>query len=773
MNSLKNVANVMRQLLSILAFCWVASLASAQQVTPAAESSTQNAIETLQISQQGGGTVVKLTLKQALTGQPASFSISNPARLVFDFAATANNLGRNAQQVNEGEVRSINIVQVADRTRLVLNLRQMTVYQTRLEGNAMIINFAPPETVASKTAAPVVASFEATRPQESAQSVRDINFRRGKNGEARITVELSDPNVGIDIRKLDGNLVVDFKKTNLPANLNRRLDVTDFATPVTTSTTQAQGDNVRMAIAPRGLWDHSAYQSENQFVIEVSPIAAEPNKLVQGSGAGAQGEKLSLNFQNIDVRAVLQVIADFTNFNIITSDTVNGNVTLRLKDVPWDQALEIILQAKGLGMQKTGNVIWIATVEEIIKRNEEVSKARKAASMSEAIEMRAFQINYHKADEVVKFITGEKTGSTSGSSASPGAASPAGGAAAAGAATQGGGGERTSNLSSSGTISVDLRSNLIIVNDYPTYLERIRQLITQIDKPVRQVLIEARIVSASDDFGRSIGVRLGYNDLRSTVPGAGIGTRIAGTNTYATVGGSYSAVSSLTGQNVGGGTSTPFASTSSTGSTGSLAPPASTPMVNVPATGNVTGQMVVSLFNSSLTQFINLEITAAENDTRVKSIASPRVITENGKAALISQGVQIPYQTDSGISGKTTSFKPAVLKLSVTPQITPNGTVTLDVDVSQDTKGEDTTAGPVINSKQITTRVSVENGGTVVLGGIYTQDDSNGTDKVPLLGDIPVLGNLFKNSTRTQSKKELLVFITPKIINEQIQVGVR
>lgn len=770
---MKPINNLARQLLTVLALCWMATLASAQQGVPAAESAPQNSIESLQVSQQNGGTVVKLMLKQPLTGQPASFSISNPARLVFDFAGTANNLGRNSQPVNEGELRSINIVQVADRTRLVLNLRQMTAYQTRLEGNAMIVSFAPPETVASKVAAPVVASFEATKPQESAQSLRDISFRRGKNGEARITVELSDPNVGIDIRKLDGNLVVDFKRTNLPASLNRRLDVTDFATPVTAITTQPQGDNVRMAITPRGLWDHSAYQSENQFVIEVSPIAAEPNKLVQGSGAGAQGEKLSLNFQNIDVRAVLQVIADFTNFNIITSDTVSGNVTLRLKDVPWDQALEIILQAKGLGMQKTGNVIWIATVEEIIKRNEEVSKARKAASMSEAIEMRAFQINYHKADEVVKFITGEKSGTAAASAAAPGAMPPAGGAAAAGVATQGGSGEKTSNLSSSGTISVDLRSNLIIVNDYPTYLERIRQLIAQIDKPVRQVLIEARIVSASDDFGRSIGVRLGYNDLRSTVPGAGIGTRIAETNTYATVGGSYSAVSSLTGQTVGGGTSTPFISNSGTGGTTTLAPPASTPMVNVPAHGNVTGQMVVSLFNSSLTQFINLEITAAENDTRVKSIASPRVITENGKAALISQGVQIPYQTDSGLAGKTTSFKPAVLKLSVTPQITPNGTVTLDVDVSQDTKGEDTTAGPVINSKQITTRVSVENGGTVVLGGIYTQDDSKGTDKVPVLGDIPVLGNLFKNSTRIQSKKELLVFITPKIINEQIQVGVR
>ncbi|MDD5176579.1 MAG: type IV pilus secretin PilQ [Sterolibacterium sp.] len=755
------------QMVTVASLCWVVVAGAwAQAQTADGAAVPQNSIDTLQVSQQGGRTIVKLTLKQALAVQPASFSVANPARIAFDFPGTGNGLGRNVQQVNEGELRSVNIVQVGDRTRLVLNLNQMTAYESRLEGKTMIISFTPKETIASNDA-PLVSRFEAAGPQEVSQSLRDINFRRGKNGEARITVDLSDPNVGIDIRKQNGNLIVDFKKTSLPASLNRRLDVTDFATPVTTIITQAQGENVRMSITPHGLWEHNAYQSDNQFVIEVSPVTPEPNKLVQGSGSGEQGEKLSLNFQNIDVRAVLQVIADFTNFNIITSDTVSGNVTLRLKDVPWDQALEIILQAKGLGMQKTGNVIWVATVEEIIKRNEEVNKARKAASMSEAIEMRVFQINYHKADEVVKFITGEKTSAAVN-------VPTAGGTPGANTVQTGGvtnTGERANNLSSSGTVSVDIRSNLIIVNDYPLYLERIRQLIAQIDKPVRQVLIEARIVSASDDFGRSIGVRLGYNDLRSTVPGAGIGSRIGGTNAYATVGGSYSAVSSLTGQAVGGGTSTPFASTSAGGAL--LAPPASSPMVNVPATGNLAGQMVVSLFNSSLTQFINLEITAAENDTRVKSIASPRVITENGKVALISQGVQIPYQTNGGIQGPTTSFKPAVLKLSVTPQITPNGTVILDVDVSQDTKGEDTTAGPVINSKQITTRVSVENGGTVVLGGIYTQDDSNGTVKVPVLGDIPFLGNLFKNNTRTQSKKELLVFITPKIINEQIQMGIR
>jgi len=754
MNPLKKIWRQLALLVAV-ASCCLATAAWAQQGAPSADA--QNSIDTLQVSRQGGITIVKLTLKQALTVQPASFSIANPARIAFDFPATGNGLGRNVQQVNDGELRSINIVQVGDRTRLVLNLNQLTTYETRLEGAAMIISFAPKAAVASG-AVPMVSHFAESKPQETTQNVRDINFRRGKNGEARITVELSDPNVGVDIRRQGADLIVDFRKTALPDRLNRRLDVTDFATPVTSILTRSQDDNVRMAITPHGLWEHNAYQSDNLFVIEVKPLVENPNKLVQGSGA--QGEKLSLNFQNIDVRAVLQVIADFTNFNIITSDTVTGNVTLRLKDVPWDQALDIILQAKGLGMRKTGNVIWIAPQDEITIRDEHQSKSRLAQSVSEPIEMRTFQPNYAKAEDVLKLITGEqsKTASTAPAGVPGAPAAPA-------AATPTASGERGNYLSPSGVATVDARTNQLFVTDFPAYLERVRKLITLIDKPVKQVLIEARVVSAEDNFGRSLGVRLGYNDLRSTIPGAGVGSRLPGASTtFGTVGGSLEGVFSLTGQNTGGGVAagTPPSISQAT-------------FVNLPATGlggAAPSTIAVSLFKSGLASFINLEIQAAETDGRVKSIASPRVVTADGKLAEIAQGVEIPYTIQS-TSGPTTAFRQAVLKLSVTPQITSDGTVILDLDVTQDTVGNIYVAGVSINKKYIKTRVSVENSGTVVLGGIFEQAEQETTNKVPLLGDLPVVGNLFKSNTRTKSRKELLVFITPRIIDEQIQAGIR
>ncbi|MBI3526244.1 MAG: type IV pilus secretin PilQ [Betaproteobacteria bacterium] len=756
MNPLKKIRR-QAALLVTIAICCLAASASAQQGAPAAAS---NSIETLQVSQQGGITIVKLTLKQALTTQPASFSIASPARVAFDFPATSNGLGRNVQQVNQGELRSINIVQVGDRTRLVLNLNQLATYETRLEGAAMVISFAPKEAVASG-AVPMVSHFAASKPQDAAQSVRDINFRRGKGGEARITVDLSDPNVGIDIHKQGSDLVVDFRKTSLPDNLNRRLDVTDFATPVSNITTRAQGENVRMVISPHGLWEHNAYQSDNQFVIEVRPVVESPNKLVQDSGAGGHGEKLSLNFQNIDVRAVLQVIADFTNFNIITSDTVSGNVTLRLKDVPWDQALDIILQAKGLGMRKTGNVIWIAPQDEIAIRDEHQSKSRLAQSVSEPIEMRTFQPNYAKAEDVLKLITGEqsKTSSSVAIGGAPGA--PGAPPAPAPAST----GEKGNYLSPSGVATVDARTNQLFVTDFPAYLERVRKLIALVDKPVKQVLIEARVVSAEDNFGRSLGVRLGFNDLRSTIPGAGVGSRLPGTSTtFGTVGGSLEGVFSLTGQNTGGGVAagTPPSVSQAT-------------FVNLPATGQggaAPSTIAVSLFKSGLASFINLELQAAETDGRVKSIASPRVVTADGKQAEIAQGVEIPYTIQS-INGPSTAFRQAVLKLSVTPQITSDGTVILDLDITQDTVGSIYVAGVSINKKYIKTRVSVENSGTVVLGGIFEQAEQETTNKVPLLGDLPVVGNLFKSNTRTKSRKELLVFITPRIIDEQIQAGIR
>ncbi len=766
---MSTISNFMRHLATIVIMCFVATAGQAQQVapaTPAGEVMTQNSIDALQVSQQEGITIVKLTLRQALTLPPASFSVANPARVAFDFPGTGNGLGRNQQQVNQGELRSVNVVQVGDRTRLVLNLNKLTTYDTRIEGASLYISLAPASMALESTTAPQVSHFATAKQQETAQSLRDVNFRRGKDGEARILVELSDPNVGIDIQKQGGNLVVVFSKVSLPESLNRRLDVTDFATPVTFVNTQSQGDNVRMTITPHGLWEHNAYQSDNQFVIEVRPVAENPNKLVQGSGSGAQGEKLSLNFQNIEVRAVLQVIADFTNFNIITSDSVSGNVTLRLKDVPWEQALDIILQSKGLGMRKNGNVIWIAPDKEIIERDEYQSRSRQALSVAEPMQTQTFHLSYAKSEDVIKLLTGEQTKvATSGAAGASGGA-PAGAAAPVPSAETSPTRERGNYLSPSGTVTVDARTNQLFVTDFPIYIDRIRKLISQVDKPVRQVLIEARIVSAEDNFGRSLGARLGYNDLSSTVPGLGMGTPVAGSkSTFATVGGTLEGVFSQTGQTVGGGKAS-----------GSAPTLTQSTFVNLPATtptgGAAPSSFAISLFKSGLASFINLEISAAETDGRVKSIASPRVVTADSKQAEISQGQEIPYVVTS-LNGSNTLFKEVVLKLMVTPQITADGTIILDLDISNDEQGPTVANLILINRKNIKTKVTVENGGTVVLGGVYMQTEDESTNKVPLLGDIPVLGNMFKSNVKNQSKKELLVFITPRIIDEQIQAAIR
>lgn len=721
-----------------------------------------NSIDNLQVNQSEGVTMLKLTMKQPLAAVPVSFSIANPARIAFDFPDTANNLGRSAQVVNQGEIRSVNVVQVGDRTRLVLNLNRMLPYESRVEGSVLYVTMVNAKPLPSTTAVSAeVAQFSVVRPQQFSQSIRDINFRRGKAGEARIIVDLSDANVGIDLQKQGKNLLVTFKKANLPASLNRRLDVTDFATPVTSVSTQTLGDNVQMSITPHGLWEHNAYQSDNQFVVEVRPVAENPNQLVQGSSMGVHGEKLSLNFQNIEVRAVLQVIADFTNFNIITSDTVTGNVTLRLKDVPWDQALDIILQSKGLGMRKNGNVIWIAPDKEIIDRDEYQSRSRQASSIAEPMRTQSFNLSYAKAEDIVKLITGDlvkrqQVTDQSGSVAGVTGDSPKIKSAIAAAAELG------SYLSPFGVVTMDVRTNQIFVTDYPQYLERIRTLIGQVDKPVKQVLIEARIVSAEDNFGRSLGVRLGYNDLSSTVPGLGIGNKVPGTKTsYSSVSGTLEGVFTQTGQDKGGGVAS-----------GSPATLTQSTFVNLPAAtmgGVAPSTFAVSLFKTGLASFINLELQAAETDGRVKSIASPRVVTANARQAEILQGVEIPYTTLT-TNGPVTNFKKAALKLNVTPQITTDGTVVLDLDVSNDEVGAIYADGVSINTKSIKTKVTVENGGTIVLGGVYQQTDLDTTNKVPLLGDLPVIGNLFKSNSRIQSRKELLVFITPKIIDEQIQI---
>ncbi|SMB26501.1 Fimbrial biogenesis protein [Sterolibacterium denitrificans] len=752
-----------RYLASVAILCGLASASWAQQASDASAAPAVNSIDTLQVSQSEGVTIVKLTLKQPPAVSPASFSIASPPRIAFDFPATLSALARNVEQVNQGDLRSINVIQVGNRTRMVLNLNRMASYDTRVDGSEVYVTLAAAgnsvgsTAVAAPAAAPV-SHFSTAAPQQmeaTVQGLRDINFRRGRGGEARIMVDLSDPNIGIDLQKQGKNLLVTFKRAELPRHLSRRMDVTDFATPVTAVDTKAQGGNVLMTITPHGLWEHNAYQSDNQFVVEIRPIVEDANQLVPGSSMGMHGEKLSLNFQNIEVRAVLQVIADFTNYNIITSDAVTGNVTLRLKDVPWDQALDIILQAKGLGMRKKGNVIWIAPDKEIIERDEYQAQSRQASSISEPMQTQTFRLSYAKAEDVSKLLTGEELKKSTelqrgGTLAGVRGEVPQIKGAIASAT------ERGSYLSPFGAVAMDVRTNQLFVTDYPQYLERVKTLISQLDKPVKQVLIEARIVSAEDNFGRSLGVRLGFNDASSLIDKDNKTTR-------ARVGGSLEGLFAQTGQDgAGGGLG--------------AASLAQTNSVNLPAMkqgGADPSRFAISLFRNGVSNFINLELQAAETDGRLKSIASPRVVTADSQQAQISQGVEVPFTVITDKGTPQTEFKKAELKLAVTPQITTDGTVILDLEVSNDEVGAVYIDGVSINTKNIKTKVTVDNGGTVVLGGVYQQAEQETINKVPMLGDLPILGNLFKSNSRSQSRKELLVFITPKIIDEQIQAAVR
>ena len=527
----------------------------------------QNAIQALGVSQQGNDIILKLTTSQPLASVPASFSVANPPRIAFDFPGVANALGRNSQTLNEGDLRSVNLVQVGDRTRVVLNLMQVRQAVTRIEGKDLFITIsgvATDSTAKAKQAS--TQRFAEVKPSAEKASIRDITFRRGNSGEGRVVVDLSDSNVGIDIRQQGPNLVVEFLKTSLPEALRRRLDVTDFATPITTVNTLPQGDNIRMIIAPKGLWEHNAYQSDNQFVVEVKQVFEDPNKLVQGSRRGYQGEKLSLNFQNIDVRAVLQVIADFTDFNIITSDTVGGSLTLRLKDVPWDQALDIILQAKGLDMRKNGNVIWIAPRDELAAKEKLQLESRQQITDLEPVRTETFQLNYHKAKSVFDFLKNKDQ----------------------------------TILSKRGAVIADERTNKLFVTDAPSRLEDIRRLISEIDVPARQVMIEARIVEAEDNFTKNVGVRLGFHDNplvgRKTIGGGGIR------------------------YGLGGGLADTGFHTGQTATTPNFIRDASS--VNLPGTsiaGKQAGQFSLVLFNSAATRFLNLELSALRPTAREKS----------------------------------------------------------------------------------------------------------------------------------------------------------
>jgi type IV pilus assembly protein PilQ len=674
----------------------------------------QTVVESVSSSVQAGVEVVRIDFSQPLAAVPAGFSIQSPPRIALDVPGAANGLGRPSVELNQGNLRSVNVVTAGDRTRLVLNLKSPTGYKAQVQGKSLLVSLEPVAGSAPATAA-AQSQFAESRNRET-QPIKDLDFRRGPDSAGRIAVELPNNQVGVDIRQQGQQLIVDFLRSSLPEGLRRRLDVSDFGTPVQTVTTFQSGDRVRVVIEPRGQWEHSAYQSDNQFVVEVRQQRVDPNRLTQGPSY--QGEKLSLNFQNIEVRSLLQVIADFTNFNIVTSDSVTGAVTLRLKDVPWDQALDIILQAKGLGMRKSGNVLWIAPKDEIAAKEKLELESRAQIQNLEPLRTQSFQLNYTRAADVAAQLTAGPVANRV--------------------------------LSARGSVIAEPRTNQLFVTDIADRIERVQGLLTKLDVAVRQVLIEARIVEASDTFGRSLGVRLGGSDLRG-VRGGNPGYSIANGNRVS-FGGSYNAVSTQTGETAG------------------TLDTINTSFVNLPAPGIgglTPATFAVSLFNASANRFLNLELSALEADGKGKLVSSPRVVTADKTKALIEQGTEFPYQQATSSGATSIAFRRATLKLEVTPQITPEGNIILDLDISKDSRGETTTAGIAINTKHIRTQVLVENGGTVVIGGIFELTETEQEAKVPLLGDLPAVGNLFKNRQRTSNKQEMLVFITPRMVADR------
>lgn len=708
----------------------LAPSAVSAQAAPAADAAA-NSIERIDAAQTGTNTVLTIQLKGAASGVPPSFSVANPARIAIDLPQTSNNLGRNLVEVNQGDLRSVNVVQAQGRARVVLNLRRAVTHAISVDGNVITVALgsnADTSTFRAADAAPAAAAAApaASRPTavaDAPRALRGVDFRRGSEGEGRVVVDLSDPNTSVDIRQQGQQIVVDFLNTTLPESLRRRLDVSDFGTPVALINAVQSGQNVRMTIEPRGLWEQNAYQSDTRFVVEVKPVKEDPTRLFQGTRQGYQGERLSLNFQNVDVRSLLQVIADFTNLNIITSDSVQGQITLRLKDVPWDQALDIILQSKGLDMRKNGNVLIVAPREELATKEKLELEARNQLAELEPLRTENFVVNYQKAEDVRKLLTDDK--------------------------------QRL--MSKRGSVVVDPRTNQLFVQDTASRLEEIRRLLQRIDIAVPQVLIEARIVEASDTFSQNLGVRFGVARITDRAAfGGGTGVISSGTSS--------------------GGTGTP--GTGIGPSTGNISGVGLSAVnyVNLPAStigGFQPGNFALTLVNSSLSTLLNLEVSALEADGRGKIVSSPRVVTADKVKATIEQGTEIPYQQATSSGATSISFRKATLKLEVTPQITPEGAIFLDVRVNKDSRGQDTAAGPAIDTKNVQTQVLVENGGTVVLGGIYEQLERTTITKVPVLGDVPVVGNLFKNRQRVNDRTELLIFITPRVVSERVAAAVR
>lgn len=655
----------------------------------------------------GNRVLVRLTLEQP-PAAPLTFGIDNPARIALDFPDVSNKVTRKSQNIGVGAARSINAVEAKGRTRVVLNLVQMVPYETRVEGNNVLVTLENPSSTGGGMATAVPASARG-----GDLAISNIDFRRGKSGEGRVIVSLNSSNAAVDVREEGGKLLATFPNARLPDSLAQRLDVTDFATPVTLVSTRVTDGGVVMEVSATGNFEHLAYQSDSVFTLEVKPVTKQEKEQAKKEEFGYTGEKLSLNFQNIEVRAVLQLIADFTGLNLVASDTVGGNVTLRLKNVPWDQALDIVLRTKGLDMRQMGNVILVAPADEIAAREKQDLEAAKQIQELEPLRSEIVQVNYAKASEIAALLKAQEN----------------------------------TMLSERGSASVDERTNTLLVLDVPNKLVEIRQLVARLDIPIRQVLIESRIVIANSEFSRDLGVRFGGTAVNPNSDGMiGVTGSSAGVDTMVD-----SALSNI--QN--GGTAAPVALPALGDRLNVNLPPASS-----------AGRIAFGILGPDY--MIDLELAAMQREGQGEVVSSPRVITANQKEATIEQGVEIPYQESSSSGATAVSFKKAVLSLKVTPQITPDDRVIMDLSINKDSVGAIYAGIPSINTREIATQVLVENGETVVLGGVYETAASKDVAKVPLLGDLPLVGRLFRNDINVNDKEELLIFITPKILKENL-----
>ncbi|ACX96763.1 type IV pilus secretin PilQ [Halothiobacillus neapolitanus] len=681
-------------------------------------------INTISTDRTADGSIqVHFKLSSPLSGSPDNFQIDNPARVAIDLPDTTNKTGERTQKINLGPVKSLMMAEAGGKTRVVFNLTQATPYAINPQGNELTVTFKPAATSNTTATGLAVSTMADNNPATAMDRGQSIDFRRSADGAGRLLIQTSGPNAPMKMRSEGSNIIIDLPNTRVESG---RFGVKDFATPVESVDVRPMGSGSRITLKTRNAGEHMAYQTDNRLVVEVKPVPKAEGAQNVGEKKYT-GERLTLKFQDIQIRPLLQLIADFTGNNIVVSDDVKGSISLRLENVPWDQALDLILTTKGLSMRKNGNVMYVAPTADIVARDKAEIEARQQSQQLAPLSTDIIQINYAKADDIYKLLeSASKTGKTS---------------------ADGKGGDTAQRfISDRGSVTVDPRSNSLIVTDTASALDRIRDLIHKLDKPVKQVLIETRIVIATDNFARQLGVRwgvqAGFNRGNSTF---GLGS---------------------TAPLVASGTSLPTAGAS----TGTVGTAPTDWMVNTPISGTPAGSLGLAILGSNV--LLDLELSALQSEGTGEIVSSPKVITTNGHTALISQGTEIPYiatQTAGGVASNTVSFKKAVLSTEVTPQITPNNNIIMDIDVKKDepdyTNLLPGTTNPPINTREVKTKVEVKNGETVVLGGIYQFENNNSINKVPFFGDLPGIGNLFKNKEVKNQRLELLIFVTPKIIN--------